>query len=630
VGGACGSSSDCTPPTNAECFTDLPDGYCAIPGCETTADCPDQSACIVLTGTDEENSYCLKSCYGDSGCRPGYTCHADVNVCWYQPGSSDSDIGGPCQIDSDCKDSGATCYPEIYGNDPTGFVQGYCVIFGCSGNSCPGTSGCFSVGQDSMACLPTCSGDGDCRKGYECDDGICFPYCASSAGCPSGYECEPTQQICVDEGYLCSAGNPMGWCPEDLYCQSGQCGQFDFECTDTTYEPNESKNAAKAVSASSFKEEIDSDLQVCVGDNDWYKLTIPAGHIGTVGTLFYHDLGDLDLCIYNSSGQFLSCRYPFEDYPATWRTYDWNDEFLSAYSANASTTYYFKADGFYGAANNYDLYAWLTEWQDGAVCTDYYSFAVCKGCKSNGQCVKDSFEANLIQFPHPDPADSYLGNGYVLEHASGYNWLRREAIMLVRHAIHEVQQQFPGTTPLGLMDMCQIDGITPGFDVGQPRHPESTHDEGGNIDIAYYQTIGDYSQGQVICDANGTSTDGYYCTSVANHVVDLPRTAYFLAMLAQSDRFRVAGADKLIAPLILEALEDLKTSGVISTQLFDKTAGSIAYGDGWPFHHHHIHVSFKWWSQREHKHDPPIKCGYRTEDDGTWQGYLENYGTMVE
>ncbi len=155
VGDACSKDADCTPPADAVCFTDMPGGYCAVPGCNSTADCPDGSTCVTLTGDGEESTWCLASCYGDSGCREGYFCHPDVGVCWYQPGGGDSEIGGPCSVDADCKDAGATCYQEMYGNEPTGFILGYCTLFDCSQNSCPSGSGCFSVGQDSNACLPT-------------------------------------------------------------------------------------------------------------------------------------------------------------------------------------------------------------------------------------------------------------------------------------------------------------------------------------------------------------------------------------------------------------------------------------------------------------------------------------------
>ena len=619
LGGPCGSDADCSPPSNAECWTDFLGGFCVVPGCQDNSDCPDGSACIEVTGGSGAGTYCIVECTNNGDCREGYFCYPDVGVCWYEEGSGTSNIGGACNSDADCADAGATCYPETYRGEPTGFVEGYCIIFDCSGNSCPEGSGCFGVGDDTTACLPTCTSDTQCRKGYACDDGVCFPFCASTSDCPSGYQCDQANEFCTDTSSQCSPSNPTGWCPQGLYCIDGECQTFDFDCTDNTFEPNESKNAAETITPGQFKQAKETGMQICVQDNDWFKMTIPAGHTGTLGMFFYHELGDLDLCIYDSSGQFIACRYEYEDYPITWREYDWNDEFLSAYAAVSSKTYYFKGKGFAGAANNYDFYAWTTEYKDSDDCTDYYSFNECKGCKSNGQCVKNSFSANLMQFPHPDAGDPFVGDGYMVEHASGYSWARRELVMLIRNAIHEVQLEFPGTQPLGLMDMCQIDGITPGFDVGKPRHPETTHDEGGNIDIAYYQKNGENS-GKVVCAPNGGATDGYFCTSTTNHIVDLPRTAYFLAILADSPRFRVAGVDKLLGPLIEGALLDLKNSGKITSTQYNKAKNGLAYGDGWPFHHHHIHLSLKWWSQR---HDePPIGCGYRFKGDGSLEDYL--------
>ena len=622
VGNECCEDGECGPPANAECMDDMLGGYCVIPDCSGSA-CPDGSSCITIEYTSGESKpFCMETCSKDADCRAGYICHPQVNVCWYDYGGGTSKIGDPCMDDADCAGANSTCYPESYNGDPTGFVQGYCIIFDCT-NNCPAGSTCLEVGTDgSTACLPKCTSNSDCRIGYACEGGVCFPNCAADADCPSCYECYQSDGICVAEEVGCSAANPMGWCPEGLFCQQGQCQEFDFTCEDTTYEPNETKGAAQSISPGSFKQAVKSDLQVCVSDNDWFKLQIPAGKTGTLGIYFYHDLGDLDLCMYDSTGKLVACRYPFEDYPANWRGYDWNDEFLSVFAATGTKTYYFKADGWSGQANNYNLYAWLTDWQDGKTCTDYFSFNECKGCKANGQCIKDDFQANLIQFPHPDQSDPFVGDGYMVEHASGYNWLRREGIMLVRHAIKEVQAKFPGTQPLGLMDMCQIDGITPGFDVGDPRHPATTHDEGGNIDIAYYQKNGENS-GKVVCAPNGGATDGYFCTSTTNHIVDLPRTAYFMAKLAESPRMRVMGVDKLLAPLIEDALKDLKDSGAISASSYAKTKSAMAYGDGWPFHHHHIHVSLLWWSQRDDERVQPIGCGYRMDGDGTWADYLK-------
>ena len=625
LGGECDSDADCAPPAGAECFTDFPSGFCVVPDCDTNGDCPAGGSCIEVTAGDSSSTYCVQSCSTGGDCRPGYFCYPGVGVCWWEPDSGASPIGGPCQSDADCEGATSVCYPEMLNNEPTGFVEGYCVVFDCTAGSCPEGSDCVSL-SSGTACLPTCVSDAGCREGYACDEGFCLPFCGSVSDCPAGYLCDAGEAFCVDTSYQCSPSNPMGWCPEGLYCIDGECTTFQFDCTDQTMEPNESKTAAKTVTPGVYKTPKETGMQVCVADQDWFKMTIPAGHTGTLGVYFYHDLGDLDLCMYDSAGKFVACRYLYENYPITWREYDWNDEFLSAFAGAGPKTFYFKASGFSGAANNYDLYGWTTAWQDGFDCADSYSFYECKGCKSNGQCIKDDFQANLHQFPHADGNDPFVGDGYIVEHASGYSWARRETIMLIRWAIHEVRAKFPGTKRLGLMDMCQIDGITPGFDVGIPRHPETTHDEGGNIDVAYYQTGGGDSEGGVICDANGGSTDGYFCTSVANHIVDLPRTAYFLAKLSESDRMRVAGADKLIAPLIIDALKDLKNKGDISTALYNKTVSQLAYGDGWPFHHHHIHVSLKWWSQRDDDVHRPIGCGFRMAGDGTWDEYLEAPG----
>jgi hypothetical protein len=605
------------------CFDALPAGYCAIPDCASAADCPAGTSCITLTSDSGDETYCLKDCSSNADCREGYICHPDVQICWYQPGLLGSPIGGPCLEAGDCATPNAVCYPEVYGKEPTGYVLGYCVLFSCSAGSCPADSDCFAVGSsgDSTACLPLCETDGDCRQGYGCLEGVCSPDCDSDSSCPLCYACDPAAAMCIHEDLQCSAANPMGWCPEGLYCQSGECKEFVFTCTDDKHEPNETYTKAATVEPGDFKVELEEDLQVCKDDKDWFRLDVPAGQTGTLGITFYHQVGDLDLCLYDQAGKFLGCRYPLENYPASWREYDWNDEFLSALAGAGDRTLYFKALGFGGAPNNYNLFAWTTPWKDGAVCTDLFTESECKGCLPNGQCVKDQFKAALMQFPYPDPADPYVGDGYMVEHSSSYSWARRETVMLIRHAIRQVQQKFPGTKPLGLMDMAQIDGITPGFDVGSPRHPETTHDEGGNIDVAYYQTTGDNS-GKIVCDPNGGSNDGYYCTSVANHVVDLPRTAYFLAMLAASSRFRVAGMDQLIAPLVEEAIDDLVQQGAITQVQANMAKNKLAYGDGWPFHHHHIHVSLKWWSQRGHREDYPIGCGYRFPADGTWDGYL--------
>lgn len=629
IGQPCARDSDCEPAGKGACLGDLPFGYCVIPGCAGT-ECPAGSTCIQVTSGADKYTYCMDSCTADDPCRDGYTCDADVAICWYDGAKGLSPVGGGCQQDADCADKNAVCYPSVNGKEPTGFVNGYCVVFDCTEDSCPAGAGCFKVGEDgSTACLPTCESDAQCRQGYACSDGICFPACAAEADCPLQTQCYEYDgdKVCVDDSLLCGASNPAGFCPAGLYCIDATCQTFTFECTDETFEPNDTVTDAKAAPLADFKVVAKENMQVCTADKDWFTVEVPEGKTATFGAYFIHQLGDLDVCAYEGS-TLLGCRYDQDGYPGSWRGYDWNDEFLSVYSGKDTRTIAFKVQGYKEAQNEYDLYGWLADWKDGAKCTDLFSVNECKGCLADGQCVKGKFGANLVQFPFPDPDDPFVGAGYVLESSSGYRWLRREAVMLIRWAIAEVRKEFHGTEALGLIDMADISAITPGFDVGDPRHPESTHDEGGNIDVAYFRTdtaAQGYNAGGVICDAKGTSTDGYYCTNVDSHVVDLPRTAYFLGKLAESDRFRVAGCDQKIAPLLLAELKAQREAGKITQAAYNKLSlGGLAYGSGWPFHHHHLHLSLNWWGTRDAPapREAPIGCGYRMPGDGTWAEHL--------
>jgi hypothetical protein len=593
VGDACASDGDCNG-ANAACLN-LPNGYCTQASCGDVG-CPDGSACYQFEG---DATYCIKQCTSNADCRAdeGYECDAD-NTCWPtgdQPAPTGaSPIGGPCASDADCKDQGATCYPENGQSGPTGFINGYCIKWNCTADSCPAGSTCLEVTNDgTTACFAACAADADCPQqlGYVCSaqSSTCWPGCNGDAECPPGYGCHPDVGGCV-----------KGWSNEP------------FECDDQSYEPNDSLDKSASIDIPTEKAGVD----LCSGDIDWYKVTFPKGHIGTVGATFNHIQGDLDLMLYDASGKFLGNRLwqggP-ENYPANYRGNESNYEFLSVLNQKEAITAYFKVQGFSGAKNSYTLEAKSAEWKDGPLCTAFYSEAECAG-------YTGAQAGNLQQFPFPQADDTYVPNGYMFDSYGSYRWLRRELIMLVRHGIHEVQQQFNGTTALGLIDMCDKEGITPGYDVGDPRHPESTHDQGGNIDIAYYQTDGN-SSAESVCGPNNTDNDGYFCTSINNHIMDVPRSTFFMVALANHPRIRVIGVDKLLAPLIEQQAQTFVSQGVITQTEYNKLMSHMAYGDGWPFHHHHMHVSMKWWSQGIGNgfwvpKDPPVGCGYRMPGDG--------------
>lgn len=586
-GDPCVEDGDCQGP-NPTCL-DLPNGYCA-PDCSTEA-CPAGSVCYEF---ESGSAMCLRSCNGNADCRvaDGHLCDTDDTCWWYEgeePGTSP--IGGPCQADTDCVDADAYCYAEGFDGNANGFIGGYCLIFDCSASSCPAGSSCITVtSQGDKACFADCA-EGACRQGYACasDDLTCWPSCESDAECPDGYGCHADVGGCV-----------FGWSSEP------------FVCDDTRFEPNESSNKATAIEASS----VTTALDLCEGDIDWYAVEAPAATLTTVGIEFPHIRGDLDLVAWDENGALLGSRLGPATYGASYRGNENGLEYHSIMNMLAPVAGTFQVKPFGTATNQYDLHVTTTSWQDGALCSDHFGFDECRGYNGLATGI-------VYQFPFARKDDPYVPDGYMLESYSSYRWLRRELIMLVRHAIHEVQQKFPGTTALGLLDMGDKNAITPGFDVGDPRHPESTHDQGGNIDIAYYQTDGE-NDGAIVCGAReNLNNDGYFCTSTNGHIVDLPRTAYFMAMLARHPRLRVIGVDVLLAPLILAEARKLRDAGDITAADYTRLNNSTAYGDGWPFHHHHMHVSMRWWGQDASQPnglvafpEPPIGCGYRMPGDG--------------
>jgi hypothetical protein len=589
VGAACAGDGDCN---GGLCATDLPGGYCTQTACDTTP-CPSGSVCFNIGGGE---SACFKSCTSPSECRvsEGYTCDAD-DTC-YPDTTTPSDGGTTTTDGGGATGTGAVGAACTAGNQCAGggclqLPGGYCTMMGCSSSRpCPTGSTCFGIGNSQTACFKNCTSPSECREseGYTCDsDNTCYTG-------PSG-------------GGPCSSTNPTGTCPSGQVCSNGMCQTFT--CSDTRFEPNESQSAAATLPTSTT-----NGLALCAGDKDWYRFNVTPRKVKMVSITHSLSAGDLDLTAYTGTSQCLGNRmqqYCGANYA---RDYETGEEWLSFLNGGSSgdRSFAVQVGGRTSTvANLYSLGTVETAWQDGRDCTEVDSAFPCNGGSTSN--------VKLIEFPYADPNDGYVGDGYRFDSMANYRFLRRETIQLIRYAIKETQTKFPNTKPLGLIDMCQRNGITPGYDVNDPRHPESTHDQGGNIDIAYYTTLAsngtlEYNEARIICGPTERSnTDGYYCTSGATtqHVVDLPRQVYFMAKLFESSRVRVIGVDQIIAPLLQAEATRQKDMGWISSTLAGRFTSKMAFGEGWPFHHHHIHLSLNWWSQgKPGERAPADGCGF--------------------
>lgn len=347
---------------------------------------------------------------------------------------------------------------------------------------------------------------------------------------------------------------------------------------------------------------VTEGLVLSAGQESWFRIVVPAHTIVRVGIKFQRSAGDLDLVAYDGAGHLVGSRYG-DVYPYSYRQQETDREVYGFYSEHGGAPYYLRVVGYQGAQNHYSLHVDSFPYVDGASCAGAgFTFEQCAGQGASG--------SGLLPFPFPDPNDSVIGAGYTWETLSNYRFARRELIMLVRQALSSTFKAFPGTTPLSLLDTCQIDGITPGYDVDDPRHPKSTHDQGGNIDIAYFQTDGS-NDGEIICGDGSKHEDGYCSPAAAQrHIVDLEREAFFMAQLFSSPRTRVVGVDKVIAPLLAKAAAALhaRPNGdpkKISASQLASFDDKMAYGSGWPYHHHHIHLSMKWWTTKKAAAEAP-------------------------
>ena len=558
----------------------------------STLECPEHSRCWSLSGFD--GSICWPDCDYYTGCAGA--CDEEGSCVWTQDtvgcdpfcslycpgnGTGRSPIGGPCERSADCADVGATCYPHYRSGENTGFTEGYCMIFQCPspGAGC-GTDGvCVANmgGAGVHVCMAAC--DGRCaRIGYTCGSGgYCTPFCSGPEQCPEDYRC--IDEICQAAGCdICSEEKPFGDCFDSGWCDEGVCSEEDYDCIGLdAMEPNNNKDSAKDLS-----EGLVEDLSICTSEDDWFRVAVPAGFIAQVTMTQNISVGDLDLIAYAEDSSLLGSRY-MEFYPYSWRGYETGQETLAFYNqAGADDYYYVRVTGFRGESN-YSLLVENVEWQDGETCTDLFTSSQCRDMSS------------LIFFPFPDPDDDFIGEYFAFDTVSNYRFLRREAVMLLRYAIAEVAALYPDTDPIGLIDMCQANAITPGYDVCDPRHPETTHDQGGNFDVAYYQT-GPDNRARIVCGPGETNHDGYFCTSAAEdeHIVDLERQAYFQAAISRSPRLRVIGYDRVIGPLVSEEIDRLEGDGIITADEADDAKSKMTWGSGWPFHHHHVHISLQW------------------------------------
>ncbi len=483
-----------------------------------------------------------------------------------EPGS----VGSACSTNNDCG-PGGVCITELPG--------GYCAISGCSDASpCPAGSSCWGFGDAGDFCIKDCESESECRvsEGYTCDaDKTCWP--ASTGGSsPIGGACESNSD-CKDAGAFCYPavydGEPTGFFQG--YCMIADC------------------TANSCPEGSRCEAIFSGGGTACVescGGND--------------GCNEGYGCFDPGMC-------FPSCAQ--SGCPTNYACEPEGDFCKPACTANSCPNgSVCRPDGTCGAPPCQ---------QTG--CTDGYL------CADSGECVIDLGDGPGAG-PGPTCADipardctgtaSYCGEILPFEpdEGPGYwdyplngetqsdqyrSYARRDLQMLIKWATATVKcktaaWQTGNGLPLGLGDMSEANGDIPGTREGQPGHPAGTHEEGYDMDIAYYQTSASPDNKlRPVCVHKSGNQDQYHCVSEPT-ILDVWRNAMFLGLLLQSPRTRVIGVDGKVGPLVERAMDILCDNGWLTgTPCTSNRA--LAYetedeGRGWYyFHHHHLHISLK-------------------------------------
>ncbi len=454
-------------------------------------------------------------------------------------------LGAACDRDADCE--GGVCIANM--------PDGYCSQ-DCSDAQCPATGSCWNLGTAGTLCLMNCRRDSDCRDGYVCDgDNTCYPGTpdnpvdpppAAGEGnvgeaCAANADCEGANAQCVGEdqgfndGYCVNFGcSQQNPCPEGGGCYQLQDG--NTVC-----------------------------LAVCDGPDDCR----PGYACDDVGACLPGCDADADCEAGQVCRDDATCGEP----PCT------------PDSCPAGTL-----------------------------------------CSPGGQCVLDVGAPPRGPVPNCDNVAGWECAGgeaacgrleqFLPVNGPGYwnyplngeternqyrSFCRVDLQDLIKYAAAKVEclsrnWEFGNHEPLGLGDMSERNGAIPGTSVGQPGHPQNTHTNGFDMDIAYYQMVGD-NRLRAVCNHVSGGRDQYHCVSDPENF-DVWRTALFLGFLHHSPQLRVVGVDGRMGLMVDAAMDQLCDAGYLDGtacrgQRFRRLGYEVVdEGRGWyHFHHHHFHVS---------------------------------------
>ncbi len=178
----------------------------------------------------------------------------------------------------------------------------------------------------------------------QCDVDLC-----AESMCGVGMRCEPASGACV----------PFECLPDPLEGEGG----------------NEDYTAAVLLP---LEDAAWDDLTICEGDEDWFRLELPAGTALLIQARFLHSQGDIDLVLLDEEGFRLDASTSSTD-----------DEFLFIQAQEEDFLLYLQIDGYRDASNAYSLQ--LDFQPEGELCAGPSD---CEGACDAGRCASCTSNAS--------------------------------------------------------------------------------------------------------------------------------------------------------------------------------------------------------------------------------------------
>ncbi|MBK6515935.1 MAG: hypothetical protein IPM79_04240 [Polyangiaceae bacterium] len=164
-----------------------------------------------------------------------------------------------------------------------------------------------------------------------------------------------------------------------------------------------------------------------------------------------------------------------------------------------------------------------------------------------------------------------------------YQFGRRDLLMLLRYAGQ--QMALAGRAPFIPEDLSQWDSLTPGTDVGAPRH--ASHQNGKDVDLSLYGSDG-LCEWRSYCDAVNSGS-GRECLPGSESGFDGRANAELFGAFLQSGRVTMSFLDQELIPHVEDGAAEAADGDTLDPALVP------LYSDGvhlqhWPNHDNHIHV----------------------------------------